>query len=178
MRLYQIFKKRSKRESLKAYKSIDELPVGIWNKLHDGGEVSLLLKEPVKDLSESQAKELNDIWAKIQEEHFNEFGITERFKEYLQILANINRYERRAILKSNPHLITFAKIEREKLKDFLADGDKVGFYSQLIAIEKYIGFAINDAIVTVRKYYTYVREYTEHVTRVNLEARKRELRHE
>ncbi len=139
----------------KKYSSIDDLPMYNWKKIHDTNELKWLFvtKQEVEN-----NELLEKRWALIYDEYLNEFGLSDEYKEILNVKRKIANLQADYIIKGDRVILNFINIEKNALES-LYDTSKKGssFRESLVHLEKMQGIKINTKKITVADYYNYLR---------------------
>ncbi len=139
----------------KKYSSIDDLPMYNWKKIHDTNELKWLFvtKQEVEN-----NELLEKRWALIYDEYLNEFGLSDEYKEILNVKRKIANLQADYIIKGDRVILNFINIEKNALES-LYDTSKKGssFRESLVHLEKMQGIKINTKQITVADYYNYLR---------------------
>ena len=153
----QLFKKSRKGlEFPKAYIHIDELPILIWNKIHETGDLTLLFVEKQK-VNQSFDLKLEEIWLNLYDQFLKEFGVSDEYQKILEIKRAIAIHKIDFHLRGNRAARTYWKIEEAKLKDALTDEPKTSFNDSIIKIEQFMKFKLNARELTVLDYFSYIK---------------------
>ena len=140
---------------LNKYSSIDDLPMYNWKKIHDTNELKWLFvtKQEVEN-----NELLEKRWALIYDEYLNEFGLSDEYKEILNVKRKIANLQADYIIKGNRITLNYINIEKNALES-LYDSSKKGssFRESLVHLEKMQGIKINTKQITVADYYNYLR---------------------
>jgi len=133
------------------YTSIRELPVYYWNMISETGDLTLLYK----DEGGLEAR-LVDLWEDLQQQHLDEFGISQQMISYERLLIKLAKLQIKYVLSSprDRTLLIHIKIARNEI----AQRNKIKamkFGRLMVIVQKYLGFQINP-----RTYSTYDWYYT------------------
>ena len=136
----------------KYYDSCDDLPMAIFIKVTETGDVLLLSK--TENVSYNKVVEA---WSKIKEEFFEKYADKSYSDRYYRLLAKyyhliISTTLNNNDIKSNVEL---KKVERE-LEAMTKEGNDVDYYKVKIWIEQILGFYLDFEKVTVREFFVYV----------------------
>lgn len=167
-----IIRKLFKNE-VKIYKSIDELPIYNWWKVHKDNSLLWLLHDPKQHISGVQEQQLTEVWASIYKEFINTFGISKAFREVLNVKREIQIYKYRMYLEKDETLQIFIDIAQDKLEELLKSGGKSEVNKEKVYVEKYLGRHVDDKTITVKEYYTYLKVLEEELTLKRKQANER-----
>lgn len=146
----QLFK--SLRRKSEGHNSISTLPLLTWVEIQETGNVSLLSKGKV------EIEKLLAAWERINDEYLEAFGISE------QMEANLNEKRLAAISKANylitgkRHYLTFSEIHLENANKVNLTNSKIDIEQNLARLTKFYGVRLRASELTVKEYYTYVKE--------------------
>jgi len=137
------------------YSSIDDLPMYNWKKIHDTDELKWLFVGKVKC---ENTIELEKLWGNIYDEYLGEFGLSQDYKDILNVKRKIANLQADYIIKGDRILLNYINIEENALQS-LYDSNKGGstFRDSLVHLEKMQGIKINTKTITVADYYNYLR---------------------
>ena len=126
-----------------------------WKKIHDTNDLKWLF---VKKVNVENNQELECLWSKIYDEYLIEFGLSEQFKEIINIKKKIAQLQADYIIKQDKVLVNFINVEKNNLKQ-VYETSKQGstFRESLVHLEKMQGIKINTREITVADYYNYLR---------------------
>ena len=159
-------KKPKKKISLPPhYDSIDTFPILSWERLHQKKDMVHLLIKPVK-LTKAQKIELSKVWTAIYNEYIRVFGFEDNYKSILEKQAQKLRLQYKYIIsgeKTGVRDKTILNFIRHKDKEIEAlknmnKGSKGDVFTAKMAIEKKMGYQLNLHRMSVREFYTYLKE--------------------
>lgn len=139
------------------YDSIDYLPVLAWEKIHATGDVSFLLKKR-SAINASQKGELDKAWEALYNEYVNVFGLGEQFKRALEMQVSIALLKLKKITTGDENIQTFIDVKSLQLAEMQKNNKGGDIYKAKKAIEKKMGIRIPLAEVSVREFYSYLRD--------------------
>lgn len=141
-----------------AYKSIDEMPIYNWNKIHETGDLRYMLHEK-KTIEPYEFRFLLKRWKKIYEEYVSRFGLSEDFLSILELEKNIALLKIEKAERGDENMQTFIEIDEIKLQKKRAElsGVQSDFYDIKAAIESNLGFHIDPKKCTVVEFYSYLK---------------------
>lgn len=154
--LKSLFAKKSQHKPIETYKSIKDLPIGIWWDIHETNDIFKLAKGEY-----SEGKDLVqcvNLWEFMKDEHYNEFGYAQGHKDYLRKLANLHIKKCDAAISENGIDITKRDIA-QKIFDNEFKRVKPNNYKTKATIEKILWNGqgrIDINTVTVIEYYNYI----------------------
>ena len=138
----------------KYYDSCDDLPMAIFIKITETGDVSLLGKTENVPYAKLAAA-----WNKIREEFFEKYADKSYTDRYYRLLAKyynllIDSALDKNDLRSN---IELKKVERELEAMTKEDGDNDNDYYKIkVWVEQILGFYLDLNKITVREFFTYI----------------------
>ena len=135
------------------YSSIDDLPVFIFNKINKTGDLNLLKKGSLKKVNQ---KQLEQTWAKIYNEFIKEFGISDKFKEWIEKQKQVINHYCQAYVHGQKHELNFARIKEEEARLLLAE-EEMSFEEVFSSVSKFMGFRLPFKETTVREFYGYLK---------------------
>lgn len=144
------------RKSLKKpyYETIDELPMRNWLECNKGN-FGYLYREP-KDIKLND--KVRELWQKLYDEFILEIGLT---PDYLDLLSAMKRHGLAIIdwmVKQDSLSKTKMAAAESEIESMVQSGGKGGKFSHFVAsVEKYMGIQIDLNVVSVTKFYSYVK---------------------
>lgn len=154
---------------MKLYNSIDVLPIWNYYKIIESGDLKYLAitNNYGKDFNYDQKSALI-FWEYINDEYIDFFGVSREMVEILELQAEvaINRYE--WTVNKTPVCKSLWK-QAEKKLDMLLNGDETNegvLQKQIFYIEKEMGFSIDEKQVSVKRFFSYIKELNEYANRL------------
>ena len=141
--------------SLDTYESIEDLILRIWWKIHETGDVTLLLKDKT-EITDKVIAYCSDMWDTIRNQHMDKFGITSSYKEYLNQIYKVATLKADLALSQNRMLKTFLKLAELELES-LTIGKVPNEYKHKAMIQNAIGRHIDPNKETVVEYYSEIQ---------------------
>jgi hypothetical protein len=141
--------------SLDTYESIEDLILRIWWKIHETGDVTLLLKDKT-EITDKVIAYCSDMWDTIRNQHMDKFGITSSYKEYLNQIYKVATLKADLALSQNRMLKTFLKLAELELES-LTSGKMPNEYKHKAMIQNAIGRHIDPNKETVVEYYSEIQ---------------------
>jgi len=120
--------------------------------IHEKKDLKFLLKEDKKLTIHSA-----EIFDNIYSDFIRIFGVSKSYKEYLEKLVEIELAEIDKVLNNDEFLQTFIDVmhvELEEIKNRTMGGS---YMDAAIAVEKHMGFKLNQKEVSVFEYYSYIK---------------------
>lgn len=128
----------------------------VWDKIHDTNDLSLLFKKKInKEIDKSK---LSNVWAKIYNEYIIDFGLSENYKDIIELKREIAIKQAKFIATGDRLLLTFIGLDKENLKVLTKPkGKSINFKKNVTAIEKIQGIRIDPLKITVLEYFNYLK---------------------
>lgn len=149
MRLFQSSKKQysGQREH---FKSIQDLPIGRWNKINSTSDYGYLLKV-YQPLKENEIENYEKIWAEIFDEYISEFGLSEDYIDYLRNLKHLTMMKAEQLIQFESIRdaeITILEVSMAQDAEVKTDS----FGKTLSMISKYMGYRIDSEVCSVYEF--------------------------
>jgi len=130
------------------------MPIYNWFKLHETGETKYLHK---------QLKEHNRayLWQQLSSEMIDVFGFSDEYADEINLRRKIALLEIKAAMSENKMLINVVNIHKAELKEMTSNTVKenIDYFQQIAQMEDIKGRNIDEHKLSVRKYYTYLKDY-------------------
>lgn len=148
-----LFKKKltKKLKQPETYNSVDELPIKIWFKIHDTGDLSLLCKG-----KKIYFDELEILFETIYNEFISRFGFSDEYLSDLERKKRLANLQADFIITKQRHFKTLIAVEKEIQRQNAKDVSKQDLEITLAKISKYYGFKLSSRDLTVAEYYSYI----------------------
>jgi len=143
-------------EEKSVYNNIDVCPIGLWIKIQETGDLRHLIIK-----GSFTIEELEEIFLSMQDEIFNSFGISQKYKDYLNLLKEKARIISEVMETDDAFSKLDLKVVEEDIEMILDKKEKQQFDEVVVYIEKFMGFQLNPKKVTIRKYYNYLKVMNE-----------------
>lgn len=141
---------------MKCYDDIADLPIYNWFKCIDTKDYSYVLIERKKCSSDELLKcEL--VFGELYSQFLDEFGVSDNLQAIIRLQNQILVHKIDFVLTGDATNEVFIDIKEIELKKLLEVKEVKG-NSAKVAIEKMLGFAINERTVSVKSYYEYINE--------------------
>ena len=140
------------------YNSIEVIPVWNWNKIHETGDLKyLVIADNYKDIEGQNNEETANIWLDLYQQYIDEFGINNNFKRFMQkkqqLAAKIAEY----IASGDKFKLNKINILEIDIKGMVDEKEPQKFGEVVAGVEKFFGFQIDSKVLTVQKYYNYIK---------------------
>lgn len=136
------------------YQDLDA-PVFIWNKIHQGGDLSWLLIKR-KKLNDSLKEQLTKVWENIYNQFFKRFGWSDEFTEITNKEVEIGIMKCDLLISKDRILLTHIEIAEYQLKEMRKATMKGSFQQSKQAIERHYKFQINAHQTSIEDFYSYI----------------------
>lgn len=137
--------------NINMYESIDEMPIFNWFKCIENKDYLYC----AKDAKKANLEACKIAFSVLYEEYIDTFGINKQLGEIIDLQNQILVLKIDLILSNDNTIKTFIELKELELEAVLnVKQTKTNFAK--IAIEKYLGFRINEKEVTVKEYYDYL----------------------
>lgn len=136
------------------YNSIDEMPVYNWFKCIEDKRYQFCLKN-AKHFKDSMLSKARNAFSKIYAEYVDAFGVSDSLQEIIYLENEIMCLRIDLALTEDRFLETLIEIKQIELSEKIKQKPTKTNFAK-VAIEKYLGFRINEREVTVREYYEYL----------------------
>ena len=138
------------------YESIDEMPIYNWFKCVELKDYSYCAKDRVKCDLEACQIAFSELYA----EYVDTFGISQQLQDILGLQNEIDILKIDMVLTNDRGYLTFIELKELELADKL-NVKQSKTNTAKVAIEKYLGFRLNEKEVTVKEYYEYLQAIKE-----------------
>lgn len=136
------------------FDSIENLPLFNWWKITETGNLSFLR---IDENYKGKAAQL-DLWEKINDEYFNEYGINENVLNIMKLKKKWINLKEKLLVKGDRFALTELDIVEAKMREL----DVPNNYKKedtIIFLEEKLGREIEPKKLTVKKYYDYINYY-------------------
>jgi calcineurin-like phosphoesterase family protein len=124
------------------YESIDEMPIYNWNKIIETGDLKWIFKNGGR-----VTKKLGEVWVKLQDEYFLEFGLDDTFKKQLRLMKEVIKLNDEFIQNGDRSILNLIHISEVDLQA-TKKGNTMRFYDLL------------DRVMSIKKMYIDPKQYT------------------
>lgn len=144
------------KKTVKTYTSIDDLPIYNWFKISETNDLNWLLLDK-EDAKYTDDELLTPFWENIRAQFFDTFGIPEKMRKVMELRLDNRLLSMEMTQNGDMSLETFVDINKHKITQLLKDEEKQTSEMVTAYIEKFLRFPLNEKVVSVKKYYTYVK---------------------
>lgn len=141
---------------MKLYTDIADLPIYNWFKCIDTQDYSYVLIER-KECSKDELRKCELAFSELYAQFLDTFGISDNLQAIIRLQNQIIIHKIDYVLTGDATHETFIDIKEIELQK-LIEVKEVKGNSAKVAIEKMLGFAINERTVSVKSYYEYINE--------------------
>ena len=141
---------------MKLYNDIADFPIYNWFKCIDTKDYIYCMIER-KECDKAQLNECELAFSDMYSQYLDTFGVSDELQAILRIQNQITIHKIDYVLTGDATHETFIDIKEIELAK-LMEVKEVKGNSAKVAIEKMLGFAINERTVSVKSYYEYINE--------------------
>lgn len=139
---------------MKLYKDISDFPIYNWFKCIDTKDYSWCMIER-KQCDKAQLNECELAFSDMYSQYLDTFGVSDDLQAILRLQNQITIHKIDYVLTGDATHEVFIDIKEIELAK-LMEVKEVKGNSAKVAIEKYLGFRINEKEVSVKEYYEYI----------------------
>lgn len=144
---------------MELYKDISDFPIYNWFKCVDLKDYSYTMINR-KECNEHQLNECMEAFESLYCQYVDTYGISEQLQDIISLQNQILVHKIDMATTGDKSIKMFIQIKEIELNDLLnVKQNKVN--TSKVAIEKYLGFRINEKEVTVKEYYDYLEAIKE-----------------
>jgi hypothetical protein len=133
------------------YKSITELPLKVFDKIIQNGDLKLLIID-----GEFSDLEVVEAWDNINREFFNEFGMSFDEKENLKAKIRYINHMKKYYLQNDVFSKTLANLELQKL-EINTKNKNTSYLKICVTVSKILEMRIDYSAITVGEFFHYVK---------------------
>lgn len=142
---------------MKYYKGLD-IPMFNWFQIQDGLTEYVRIDQEI-GTEEEDAKYIE----LIQDAYYNEFGISKEYLNILRLQDQLADAKLDWIIENNTFLLNKIRRLQNEIDEILARPVESDMDSSVIALSKWIGYRIDQKIVTLKEFYKMVEMYAKEV---------------
>lgn len=144
---------------MKCYNDISDFPIYNWLKCIDNKDYTYCMVER-RSVSESELKECEIAFSTMYEQFLDTFGVSDNLQSIIRLQNQILVHKIDLALTGDMTNEVFIDIKQIEL-DKLLEVKQVKGNSAKVAIEKMLGFQLNERTTSVKSYYEYINELKE-----------------
>lgn len=151
------------------YDSVDNIPIFNYWKTEETGDLKYLAigKDYEKDFFYDQ-KEAAESWNKVNKSYLDIFGVSAHYKDVLMLQKEVILNEYIWQTQREPIAKVYAREAKKELESIQKDdGVKADKNDQIFMIEKEMGFQIDVKVMTMKKFYLYIKGINNLAKRIN-----------
>lgn len=145
------------KQSEKAYKGIDDLPIWNWKRLHEEHNYKYLLILDDYEGVDVDNKKYEGLYEKINREFYEQIGYGDDYEIYLTMLSELTELIKERALTGDKSKDVFIDIKKEDLKSIYSKKGNQDFRETVALLEKSFKFYIDPKKISVAKFYTYIK---------------------
>lgn len=139
---------------MKLYDNIDNFPIYNWFKCIELKDYTYCLVNRIECNTE-QLNKCKDMFSIMYSQYLDTFGISDSLNEIISLQNQILVLKIDKALTGDRFFETLIELKEIELKDRL-NIKQTKTVSDKVAIEKYLGFRINEKEISVKEYYEYI----------------------
>lgn len=148
------------------YKSIDDLPIYYWDKVHHTGNIFLLNKSGSKsDLFGIRKNLLKKHWRFLLDEYIEKFGFSPNYLAIMRKQKEILRLITDRAVNDNKSLNAFIKIAYTELASLKKDSGSMTFWELKGALDR-AGYNINVKETSVSEFYSHIKTLSKQANNI------------
>jgi len=142
------------------FNSIEELPIWNWWKIAETGNLIYLQRLDFYD-GENYSFKAQELWNKLQNEYLVEFGVTDEFRQVLELKKKWIDKKTDYLLTGERFKLTEIDIIEIELNETINDKIIVDKDDTLIMLEQKLGRELEPKSISVKKYYKYINHFSK-----------------
>ena len=149
---------------LETYNSIEELPIGNFQKVMKNGDLKQMIVKGT--FKKKHIQQLENAWINCYNQYLQTFGLNKMYVLVLDQEEKIAKLICDRWIKDLKHLNGVIKHEEQVLKQMIlpTKGEKKSFEEDLAIIQKHNGFVIDQKTTSVKMFFTYVKMLEKEAT--------------
>lgn len=152
-------KKTKRKISVKHYKTLEEIPVYNWFKIHETNDISYMLTNGPKKVNKQFRIVLLLAFQKMRDEFIDVFGLSDRTKELMKLKAQLQVRKIDLALTQDRIHKTFINVLEKQIKEIEGDVNKtVDFWADKVHVDKFMHQRINLKDISAREYFSILKE--------------------
>lgn len=148
------------KNKLEYYKSLDEMPIANWFKIQQTNDLKYMLVKTRK-VSTKEVSELENGLKKLSNEYIDTFGISDEYRQILELSRDIEVLKIDFILTQDRSLLTMIEIKKDQLKAISKSNNKSDLNKLKMHVNKFMGYSVDMNKTSVKEFYTYLEGLKE-----------------
>lgn len=148
------------KNKLEYYKSLDEMPIANWFKIQQTNDLKYMLVKTRK-VSTKEVSELEKGLKKLSNEYIDTFGISDEYRQILELSRDIEVLKIDFILTQDRSLLTMIEIKKDQLKAISKSNNKSDLNKLKMHVNKFMGYSVDMNKTSVKEFYTYLEGLKE-----------------
>ena len=148
------------KNKLEYYKSLDEMPIANWFKIQQTNDLKYMLVKTRK-VSTKEIEELEKGLKKLSNEYIDTFGISDEYRQILELSRDIEVLKIDFILTHDRSLLTMIEIKKDQLKAISKSNNKSDLNKLKMHVNKFMGYSVDINKTSVKEFYTYLEGLKE-----------------
>lgn len=144
---------------MKVYNDISELPLRVFDKIQQSGNISYLIEGyKGEELSETQTIELLAAWDGIERQLFDEFGIDDDAIVRMRLTIDYIKHMQKYYIHGDAMSKTFADVAERRLRENGGEGDATpnSLIKTVVRLSKSLEMRLDYNDMTVIEFYYYL----------------------
>jgi hypothetical protein len=156
----------------KVFKRLEDLPAWNFDKIQKTQELRYLLHlndyhETEMSFDEKESRKLIETWIELYFEYLDKFGITEKYKNRIELERDAVILEAELALGGDPIKKTWLNIKNRELKELKEETENsksVTFEEEIIVLMKWSGVPIDSRKINSLRFFTLRQMYNEEMS--------------
>ena len=149
--MINIFKKKINISDV-CYDSIHSISIHLFDKIDKSGDFKLLIKP-----GKRYKGDLEKVWEKIYDEYLNEFGISNKYKDYINLKIAQAELITDHRVNGNKVSKTLAKVKEQEAKTLMESVGESSLSDMAAKLSKNMGFMVDPHTVSVYMFISYLK---------------------
>jgi len=141
------------------FNSIEDLPIWNWWRIAESGNLIYLHKGNYD--KEDYTYEAYLLWNKLQNEYLDEFGITDEFRQILELKKKWIEKKADYLLTGERFKLTEIDIIEAEMSETMNTKVATKKEATIIMLEQKLGFALDEKKLSVKRYYNYINHFSK-----------------
>jgi len=142
------------------FNSIEDLPIWNWWRIADTGNLIYLKKLEYYE-GNDYSNYAFDLWNKLQNEYLDEFGITDEFRQMLELKKKWIDIKTDYLITGVRFKLTEIDMIEAEINENMTVKINVDKDDTLIMLEQKLGRELNPKTISVKKYFKYINHFSK-----------------